>query len=246
MKPIIGITLHVALEASHGRLEVQYRTAGQYAAAIRRAGAIPLLMPTHPDYAAPPEEALLGLDGLLLSGGGGNHQSYFQDEASPTLRDTNAHRYDYEVELVREAHWRAVPMLGICRGFQTMAEALGGTLVNDLRRQPAGLAHSQDQPPFIPTHELAIELRTHLYQMLGASTKVNSFHGQGVAAPPPDFNASAWAADGLIEAIEAKGGFAVGVQFHPEWLLDVHPGFLGLFAKLVEQAARHARKRRSF
>ncbi len=237
MRPLIGITVHTAAEArTPGGLEVQYRTSGQYAAAVHRAGGLPLLVPTHPDYAAPPGEVLARLDGLLLSGGGGDHRAYFQDGASPSLRDTNPPRYDYESVLVRLAYERAVPMLGICRGHQTIAEVLGGTLIQDLRLLDSPLEHSQKSPPEVPTHELSTDSRGRIAALLGERITVNSFHRQAVTVPPDGFAATAWASDGLIEAIEAIDQFVIGLQFHPEWLIERERRFLGFFEALVAEA----------
>lgn len=238
-RPRVGITVHLGSVERHGRDEPRFELTARYAQAVREAGGLPLMVPT--DSAEGLEETLDALDGLLLSGGGSLPAAYFQENPDPTLRQTNPVRYDVEVALVRAAWARGMPLLGICRGHQTIAEALGGELVRDVRRQGSP-EHYQGEAPEVRTHALAVEEGSRLARLVGAATAVNSFHRQAVSRPPEGWQAVARSPDGLVEAIEAERGFGVGCQFHPEWLFD-EPGFARLFEEFVAACAQYAEGR---
>jgi len=241
-RPRIGITVHAAeQQAKEGHLEVRFQLTARYAAAVLGAGGLPLMLPTHPEAAAPPGDALDAIDGLLLSGGGSLPPAYFVEHPEPSLRQTNPPRYDVEVALVQAGLARGMPMVGICRGMQTMVEAVGGELVRDLRSLPGAHEHYQTEQPAFPTHDLRIAPDSHLAGWIGASCRVNSFHRQVVRSVPEGWRVTAWSDDDLPEAVERTAGFAVGLQFHPEWLAGVHPGFATLFQDFVRAAETYRR-----
>lgn len=236
-RPRIGVSVHCATVVNReGHEEVRFDVAARYAAAVVKAGGVPLLLPTHPDAATDPEAYVAAIDGLLLTGGGSLPASYFVDNPEPSLRDTNPPRYDVEVALVRAASAVGMPLLGICRGHQTLAEALGGTLLKDLRTVPGNAEHYQALPATEPTHSLRTAPGSLLAASLPSEARVNSFHRQTVVKPPPGWRATGWSPDGLIEAIEADDGFGLGCQFHPEWLGESDPGFSALFTAFVAAA----------
>lgn len=239
MGPSIGITVHAFDQEAHqGELEARYLLAGQYARAVALAGGVPLLVPTRAAYAAAPETVLGALDGLLFSGGGNLPAGAFEGDRSPTLRETNPERYDYEVALARAARERGLPMLGICRGLQTLVEAAGGSLLTNLERIPAFRGrHYQAAPPRVRTHEIRLESSSVLGRALPGAAPVNSFHRQAVEHVPDGYRVAAYSDDGLIEAVEAIDERVMGTQFHPEWLAEDEPVFLAPFAWLVERAA---------
>lgn len=235
-RPRIGITVHSAtVVAREGNEEVRFEVAARYAQAVTKAGGIPLLLPAHPDAAIHPD-GLAVCDGLLLSGGGSLSAQYFVDNPNPSLRATNPPRYDVEVALVRAAAAAGMPLMGICRGHQTIAEALGGTVLNDLRQHVGASEHYQEAPAYEPTHALRTEPGSLLGRSLPAGTSVNSFHRQVVSAVPSGWAATAWSPEGLIEAMEAEASFGLGCQFHPEWLGADEPGFDWLFDEFVAAA----------
>lgn len=239
MKPRIGITVHGYVEvAREGHPEPRYAVAAQYAGAVLAAGGLPLLLPTRADFAAPPADILDAVDGILLSGGGNLPARTFAGDATPSLRDTNPERYDYEVALARAARRSSVPMLGICRGMQTLAEAAGAPLLPNLERLPAYRGrHYQREGPETPTHGARLEADSVLGRALPREVTVNSFHRQAVEAVPDGFRAVAFSDDGLIEAIESTDGRVLGTQFHPEWLAEREPGFRTPFSWIVGLAA---------
>ena len=238
-KPVIGITCHLAMQPDpSGNTRAFHRLSAQYTMAIRAAGGLPVLLGTAKDYVPTPMEVISTVDGLLLSGGTDLPAGSFSDTPRPTLRETDPDRYDYEVELVREAWRREMPVMGICRGHQTLVEALGGRLIlNIMKDSPHGRNHYQREPPTSPSHEIAIFSDTRLKDWIGERAQVNSFHRQAVAEPPNGFRVSARSEDHLIEAIEAERTFALGLQFHPEWLFPSRPEFLRPFQAFIQEAA---------
>jgi putative glutamine amidotransferase len=238
-RPVIGITCHLALQpAPSGNARAFHRLSAQYTLAILAAGGLPMLLGTAKDYVPPPPDVISAIDGLLLSGGTDLPAGSFSDNPRPTLRETDPGRYDYEVELVREAWRRGIPIMGICRGHQTLAEALGGRLIlNIVMDNPQRPSHYQKEPPTAPSHEIITVADTRLKEWLGEAATVNSFHRQAVAEPPAGFVVSAWSGDHLVEAIEAKGCFALGLQFHPEWMFQSRAEFLRPFQAFIQEAA---------
>ena len=245
-KPVIGITCHLAMQPDpSGNSRGFHRLSAQYTMAIRAAGGMPVLLGTAMDYVPPPMDVISAIDGLLLSGGTDLPAGSFSDNPRPTLRETDPGRYDYEVELVREAWRRDMPMMGICRGHQTLVEALGGRLIlNIMNDNPQSLNHYQSEPPASASHEITILSDTRLKNWIGAKAQVNSFHRQAVAEPPDGFMVSAQSGDHLIEAIEAKGNFALGFQFHPEWMFQSRPEFLRPFQAFIQEAVGFFKKNR--
>lgn len=244
MKPLIGITVHLSeRQAPAGHTEQRLEVGTRYGQAVSAAGGIPVLVPTARASAAAASDLLARLDGLLLSGGGSLPAQFFADNPDPSLRDTNPERYDLEVELTRAAREAGVPVLGICRGHQTLVEAFGGTLIRNLGAIPGQRDHYQSEHPATPTHGLRLAPGSRLASLLGPETQVNSLHRQTVDRVPDGFRATAWSDDGLTEAVEADDGFVVGTQFHPEWLAADNPGFLGLFRQFTEAAARRISRR---
>jgi len=156
------------------------------------------------------------LDGLVLVGG--------MDDVDPALYGgdgTKAHlvqrrRDDFEIELLRQAERRNLPVLAICRGVQLMTVAYGGTLK---RLDPVQAARHGISIHSLSAHEVQPEPGTRVAAAFGKDPfPVSSTHFQGVATPGPRLRVGAWSDDGLIEAVELPGPrFVVGLQWHPEW-----------------------------
>lgn len=233
-KPRIGITVHVA-EVAERQDQPAWRLqlGARYAEVIRQAGGVPLLLPTHPEAAGDTGDVLEAIDALLVSGGGSIPGQYFVDNPDPSLRDTNPVRYDLETNLIRGAWARGMPLLGICRGHQTIAEALGGGPTFNLSTVPAAREHYQTEAHTQTTHQVMFERGSRLEGWVGSSAPTNSFHRQVIKSAPPGWRVAAYSEDGWVEAIEADEGFGLGVQYHPEWLVDSQPGYRLLFSEFV-------------
>jgi microsomal dipeptidase-like Zn-dependent dipeptidase/gamma-glutamyl-gamma-aminobutyrate hydrolase PuuD len=195
------------------------RISNAYSNAIIKAGGIPVLIPLTTDRNV--LEAIVSrIDGLALSGGGDIYAPLFNEELHPAVTSYDLERDNYELELVRLAAVRQIPILGICRGIQLINVAFGGNLIQDIPSQVpnSSICHSQEEERKMATHTVSITPHSILYQIAGQEIlPVNSFHHQAVKEVAPGFEAVAHANDGVIEAIESTEGKSImGVQWHPE------------------------------
>ncbi|SEN06684.1 gamma-glutamyl-gamma-aminobutyrate hydrolase family protein [Lihuaxuella thermophila] len=207
-----------------------------YSDAIIQAGGIPFLLPYTEDPAIIGEMAA-GCDGLLLSGGGDIDPAFFGEEPVPGLGDIVPERDQMEILLIREFMKQKKPILGICRGCQILNVALGGDMYQDLTSQKTPLLqHSQKAPRNHASHTIEIKEGSLLKSIVGkSSARVNSYHHQAVRVMASSLTASAWARDGVIEAIEGKNDpFVLGVQWHPESMMLSHADAQKLFRAFVE------------
>ncbi len=213
-----------------------------YIQAVRAAGGLPVLIPLGLD-----EDELGALlqrvDGILLPGGGDvAPAAYGGDEQATTIRDVDTQRDATEFGLVRRALDGQKPLLAICRGLQLFNVALGGSLWEDVAEgMPGAIPHDyfgQNQRDYL-AHPVTVAGDSRLAEALGSNGAigVNSLHHQGIRTLAPGLVPVAWAPDGLVEAIEYPDHpFALGVQWHPENLLQVEPQMRRLFRAFVQAA----------
>lgn len=234
-KPRIGITLDSeqpsAQPGSYSKYP-WYALRQNYADAIAAAGGLPFSLAHHAALAG---EILDHLDGLVVTGGAFDvDPSLYGDgdrHATVTLKEG---RTAAELALVNGALARGLPVLGICGGQQLLAVALGGTLIQHIPDSvPNALAHEQPNPRHEPGHHVAVSPDTLLHRIVGAtSMHVNSSHHQAVANAGARARVNALAPDGVIEGIESPSHrFALGVQWHPEFLID--PGDRKIFDAFI-------------
>jgi putative glutamine amidotransferase len=199
------------------------------------------------DASMPVEQALAGIDGLLLTGGGDVAPALYGESPHPTVVGDEAGRDEFEVGLIAAARARDLPLFAICRGVQVLNVACGGTLVQDIPSQMTGaLQHSLCIPPheaYSLAHEVWVDKDTLLARLIGERLRdqdacdVNSRHHQAVKEVARGFRVSATAPDGVIEAIEDPAArFCLGVQWHPEnfWRTGE---FRALFEGFLEAAS---------
>ena len=226
LQPVIGITGNFGEETCKLRED--------YYKAVVQAGGIPIIIPPVNDTDVI-INTLEHIDGLLLSGGGDYNPLFCGEEPSPRLGDINCKRDLPELLITQLAYNRQLPILGICRGIQTLAIALGGKVSQDIS-DTAKVKHSQDADRGEPTHSINIEKESTLYHLFDQQETicVNSFHHQAVSGPGQCFRITARATDGIIEAMESREFKSIiGVQWHPECMgTDGQP----LFRWLVLQA----------
>ena len=187
-----------------------------YPEAVRRAGAVPVVIP--PMDAAAIEPLLDGLWGLCLSGGPDLHPSCYGAQPHPELGPTEPHLDDFEIALLRAAEARDMPVLAICRGLQVLNVARGGTLIQDLpSERPSEIDHRQSQAVATATHDVTLEDSLTADCLGLRAARVNSFHHQAVDRLGDGLRAVGWAPDGVVEAIEATDrSYTVAVQWHAE------------------------------
>lgn len=233
--PIIGITANYTDE----RLST---LAEGYYASVLAAGGSPVIIPPYANRDAL-VELLPTLDGLLLSGGADIDPRYMGEEPRYDLLHTiNPTRDNQELMLTLLATDLGLPILGICRGIQTLAAALGGSVHQDIYAALGDnlLNHDQAEERGVATHRVNIEEGSRLAEIFGEkSLFVNTFHHQAVSRVPQGFAVSAVATDGVIEAMEATDGRSIiGVQWHPETFIlkDDNRCMLPLFHWLVGEA----------
>ncbi len=239
-KPLIGISGNFS--------EGNCCLARGYYLSVLEAGGVPMIIPPYPH-----REQLVAmldtLDALLLSGGADIDPRYMGEEPDYNLlHNVNTPRDEQELMLVRLAADRQIPILGICRGVQTMAAALGGRVHQDIYAALGSglLGHSQEEERGVATHMVNIERGSLLYNLFGDTLAVNSFHHQAVSAVPDGFCVTAVATDGVIEAMETTDGRPmVGVQWHPECFIlkDDNRCMMPLFQWLVDEAVLYRRAR---
>lgn len=225
-QPVIGLTGNFA--------DGDARLCEQYYMSVVRAGGTPVIIPPVAD-----KDVIINtldkIDGLVLTGGGDINPLWAGEEPSPRLHGINHMRDKAELLTVRLAYNRQMPMLGICRGIQTLVTALDGEVDQDIAESFAAahgagraaaaaghslIKHSQDADRSEPTHTVRISRESVLYSLYKTETlAVNSIHHQAVRASGRRFSVSAKAPDGVIEAIESSEFKPfIGVQWHPEWL----------------------------
>jgi putative glutamine amidotransferase len=195
----------------------------------------------------PIEQALTGIDGLMLTGGGDVAPSRYGEAAHATVEEAEPGRDEFEIALILAARARNLPILAICRGIQVLNVACGGTLVQDIPSQIVGaLSHSLPVPqhqPYELAHEVWVDKDSLLARLMrerlvDEALEVNSRHHQAVKAVARGFVVSATAPDGVIEVIEDPSArFCLGVQWHPENFFRTGE-FRALFEGFMEAAAR--------
>lgn len=210
-----------------------------YVDAVIRAGGVPLIIPFSTDKEVIISQAQL-IDGLILSGGHDISSYNYGQEPSQKIGETFPERDTYEMILLEESKKRNIPILGICRGFQLINVAAGGTLYQDLSLIPGNiLKHNQVSNPTLKTHKVEIKENSFISSIFGKETMVNSFHHQVINKVANDFIVVAKASDGVVEAIEHKTyKFLVAVQWHPEMLAVNCEKARELFSKFVEEAKK--------
>lgn len=195
---------------------------------------------------------LAAIDGLLLTGGRANIEPHhYQKEAHPPGDIRDAARDATVLPLIRAAIDAGVPVFGVCRGFQEINVALGGTLHYRVHEIDGMLDHRMDpngtiEEKFALKHHIDMPPEGELARLLGATrVTVNSLHGQGIDRPGAGLAIEARAPDGLIEALRVTNAqsFALGVQWHAEWQFDSDPVSRVLFAEFAGAARARARRR---
>ncbi len=234
-RPRIGITMRIEFETD------RFYLSRFYSEALEAMGAVPLhigLIP-HKDYIATLMEEL---DGILLPGSDSDiDPSNYGREPHANLGAVHPVKDATDILVLEEIEQRATPLLAICFGMQALNVSRGGTLIQDIRAQmPDAIKHQQGTPRDRRSHRVRLLEGSMLARLCGdqESVSVNSHHHQAIETVGSNLVATAWTADGLVEALEdpREDRFAAGVQWHPElgWRDDKFSQ--RLFAEFVERA----------
>lgn len=238
-KPIIGISSSLIIDQSG--MFPGYKRAyvnKDYVDAVLENGGIPFIIPfSHSKYCI--RAQVMAIDGLILSGGQDIFPLNYGEEPSQKLGDIFPERDQYEYSLLGEAMKIGIPILGICRGAQIINTYLGGTLNQDLsymEHSSSILKHWQAHSPELRTHSVVIEKQSKLNKIFTNETiLVNSFHHQTINKLGNEIKATAFAKDGVIEAIEhVSYPFMVGIQWHPEMLIHTCKNMNNLFLAMIK------------
>ncbi|WP_444677262.1 gamma-glutamyl-gamma-aminobutyrate hydrolase family protein [Halomonas sp. E19] len=223
----------------------------KYLSALREYGLNPVILPVWSDQEQDPEAArglLSRLDGLLLTGSYSNVEpARYGAERAPENRRDDRDRDAAALTWIHEALALKLPLFGICRGFQELNVAFGGSLHQAVQRVPGMLDHREpcaaDQAAqYAPAHDLVLRGEGILARLLGTSqARVNSLHQQGIDRLGEGLVAEAWAPDGLIEAVSVAQAatYALAVQWHPEWQPREHPLHDALFRSFAAACIAH-------
>ncbi|MFL6673869.1 MAG: gamma-glutamyl-gamma-aminobutyrate hydrolase family protein [Massilia sp.] len=250
MRPIVFIPACTRDFGEHPYHAVQHKYVD---AVVLGADCAPMIMPSL--GAALDLETMLALcDGIMLTGSASNvHPSYYSEEVlDPSLPQDPA-RDETTLPLIRAAVRRGVPIIAICRGYQEMNVALGGTLHQAVHTVAGKMDHRENpelgmDEQYGDAHKVAICPGGLLERMLGvAEIPVNSLHGQGVNELAPGLRAEATAEDGLVEAfsVESAPGFTLAVQWHPEWRITHNPYSMKMFGAFGQACRDYRATRRS-
>lgn len=219
-------------------------------AVVEGAGCLPLLVPTL-DPVLPLRDVLAGLDGLLLTGAVSNIEPrHYSDESSYEGNLLDPRRDATNLPLIPLAIEMGVPVLAICRGFQEVNVAFGGTLYQKVHEQPGFMDHreNKDDPldvQYGPAHDIALVPGGLLAGLAGDTrATVNSLHGQGVRRLGEGLVVEAQARDGLVEAFRHDGpAFMLAVQWHPEWKVRENAFYLATFRAFGDACRARAARR---
>jgi putative glutamine amidotransferase len=254
-RPVVGVI--ASAHQVEGRFTAQRVGERNLRAVAEAAGALPLM------FAGSPEITDIGalldvVDGILLTGARANvHPTRFGQQEHPRHEPYDRERDALALALVETCVARGVPLFGICRGFQEMNVAFGGSLHPEIRELPGRMNHRAPRLEngelhpdlaviFADRHDVRLTPGGVFATLLGAETiRVNSLHGQGILEPGRRIVVEGVAEDGTIEAIRIADapGFALGVQWHAEHEADRNPVNRTLFAAFGAALVKHQKTR---
>jgi putative glutamine amidotransferase len=250
MRPIVIVPACTRDFGEHPYHAAQYKYVD---AVMLGANCAPLILPSLGP--ALDLETVLGMcDGIMLTGSASNvHPSYYcEDVLDPSLPQDRA-RDETTLPLIRAAVARGMPIIAICRGFQEMNVALGGSLHQAVQLVAGKMDHRENpglglDEQYGDAHKVQIVQGGVLDSILGVrEIPVNSLHGQGVNELAPGLAVEATAEDGLVEAfsVSAAPGFTLALQWHPEWRITHNPYSMKMFGAFGQACRAYQAQRRS-
>ncbi|GAC1435975.1 MAG: gamma-glutamyl-gamma-aminobutyrate hydrolase family protein [Thermoanaerobaculia bacterium] len=241
MKPVIGIGSDVQITPGKRDRAFAYTT---YIESLRKAGAIPVVIPPQPENAA---DLVQELDGILLAGGDDCDPAAYGEERHPSVDPVmDPRRQSNDLTLARAAREYGIPTLGICLGLQVMNVASGGSLMQDIHSEMQTDIEHVSEPEDRARHDVKLENGTRLASILGGGRElnVNSSHHQAIKGIGRGLRVTAKAPDGIVEGLEdGDHPFYVGVQWHPEDMTGENSAS-AIFGAFVEAARKYAEGKR--
>lgn len=241
-RPVIGVPTQT-LEEVPGELPRCWVMSQKYVTTLASVGAVPFIIPLLDDMVT--LRAIYDqLDGIFLCGGLDVDPSNYNGHRHPLTGRTDLDRDRTELQLVKWAMVDEKPVFGVCRGIQIINVASGGTLYQDITNEvPDTMKHDYfpvqgRYPRDLLIHSIQVDEESTLGRMLGVrSAKVNSMHHQSIENLGAGLAPTAWAPDGVIEAVESQGEhYMMGVQWHPEELAATDPRMRRLFANFIRES----------
>ncbi|MDX6304167.1 MAG: putative glutamine amidotransferase [Blastocatellia bacterium] len=243
LRPRIGITMRLELETN------RFYLARHYSEAVEAAGGIPVhiaLIP-RPDFVS---RVVADLDGLLLPGSNSDVDPLrYGREPHPQLGAVHPEKDETDMLALAKAESLAMPIFGICFGLQALNVSRGGTLIQDIASQHAdAIKHEQGAPRDRHSHRVRLLEDSIIGQLAKTvNAPVNSHHHQAIENLGRELVATAWAPDGLVEAVEdpRSDRFVLGVQWHPELGWERDPFSQSLFGRFIAEARLYSEKKRA-
>ncbi len=249
-RPLIGVPTQT-LEEIPGELPRCWIMSQKYVTTLASVGAVPFIIPLLEDMVT--LRAIYDqLDGVFICGGLDIDPSYYHEHRHPLTGRTDLDRDRTELQLVQWAMTDEKPVFGVCRGIQIINVASGGTLYQDIENEYGNNPIKHDYFPVqgryprdLLIHSVRVDEESTLGSLLGVrSVKVNSMHHQSIEQLGEGLVPTAWAPDGVIEAVESqRDHYMMGVQWHPEELAATDPRMRRLFANFIRES-RHFREER--
>jgi putative glutamine amidotransferase len=249
MRPLIGVPTQTlqAIDDIPAGLPHSWVMNHRYFLALTLVDAAPVMVPLLANDEAALRAIYERLDGVFLAGGVDVDPAAYKEDRLDVCGRTDPDRDTVEIMLTRWAIADGKPVLGVCRGMQVINVACGGSLLQDV----AVAQEQYSKHDYFPTqgfardylaHEAMVTPDTFLHRVYGGATiSVNSMHHQGIRTLAPDLIASVHAPDGLIEGVEGTAdNFLIGVQWHPEMLIERDAGTRRLFQEFRDAAQAHA------
>lgn len=240
MKPVIGISANL-MTISEGFFSVKQKVSlnNSYIHAVEKAGGVPVVIPVNV-CEENIREQVNRVDGILLSGGIDVSPIIYNEEPHRKLGEISQELDTFNMLMIKIALELNKPILGICRGIQMLNVALGGTLYQDIEYIDGSyIKHCQQAAPYEGTHAIKIIPGNDLSNILGEKAYVNSYHHQSIKKLGDGLRAIAYSKDSVIEAVEKKGDlFVMGVQWHPEVMVDYSEEMLDIFKLLIKKCSK--------
>jgi putative glutamine amidotransferase len=241
IRPRVGITMRLELETD------RFYLARYYSEAVEAAGGLPVHIPLipRPDFV---KHVVADLDGLLLPGSNSDvDPQRYGREPHPQLGAVHPEKDETDLLALAEVDRRAMPLLAICFGLQSLNVSRGGTLIQDIVSQhPGAIKHEQGAPRDRHSHRVRLLEDSVIGQLAkGETAPVNSHHHQAIETLGKGLLATAWAPDGIVEAVEDPRGdrFVMGVQWHPEIGWEKDDFSQALFNRFISEARLYAEKK---